>query len=262
MQQHNLGSLRAQFYIDEYNEKAKELATTFQDVEDDANPNTIFVFGGDGTFLRAVHEYSDKKLPFVGINCGNVGFLLNPIDDVIHFIENGKTLHCYSYPLLVIQPSLYNEQLPIKKAFNDTWIERMNGQCCWFEVFVNGSLRIPKMVCDGVVICTAAGSTGYSHSIGLPPIPIGTQLLCFVPNNVRFPLGLKPVFLPSHTEILIRNIAPNRSKSRGFYDGVNMGEISELKISVSHDECQVGFVQENHTVEKMYVDKVFKPFEK
>src|SRR4051812_1178834 len=37
----------------------------------------IVVLGGDGFMLQALHEYMKMKLPFYGINCGTVGFLMN-----------------------------------------------------------------------------------------------------------------------------------------------------------------------------------------
>src|SRR4051812_12289664 len=37
----------------------------------------IVVLGGDGFMLQTLHDYMKMKLPFYGINCGTVGFLMN-----------------------------------------------------------------------------------------------------------------------------------------------------------------------------------------
>ena len=40
-------------------------------------PQAIVVLGGDGFMLQILHKYYKKKLPFYGMNCGTVGFLMN-----------------------------------------------------------------------------------------------------------------------------------------------------------------------------------------
>ena len=39
--------------------------------------NLIVVIGGDGTMLHAIREHWRSRLPFLGVNAGHLGFLLN-----------------------------------------------------------------------------------------------------------------------------------------------------------------------------------------
>src|SRR5438045_9774643 len=42
----------------------------------------ILVLGGDGFMLQTLHDYMKMRLPFYGINCGTVGFLMNQYDAI------------------------------------------------------------------------------------------------------------------------------------------------------------------------------------
>src|ERR1700743_2857160 len=62
----------------------------------------ILVPGGDGFMLQTLHDYMKMKLPFYGINCGTVGFLMNQhaLDDLPERIAHARAanlspLHMY-----------------------------------------------------------------------------------------------------------------------------------------------------------------------
>jgi NAD kinase len=52
---------------------------------------------------------------------------------------------------------------------------------------VNGVTRFPRLMADGVLAATAAGSTAYARAMGAKPIPIGTDLLVLAGSNVFDP---------------------------------------------------------------------------
>ncbi len=63
----------------------------------DENPDLIVVIGGDGTMLSAVRDHRLKKIPFIGVNTGNLGFLpsIRPdrMEDLLDVIES-KNINC------------------------------------------------------------------------------------------------------------------------------------------------------------------------
>lgn len=302
--------LRAILYVDSYNTKGKEISQQFKEIEDTTNPNAIITFGGDGTFLHAFHQFHNLHLPFLGVNCGNVGYLLNPLNTCLSMIKENNSLIKQSFSYLHITATYENKslkQIPVntmnqpfdcdsietcnnnlnnnnynekntnkdndtnsiqqipkqiytKCAFNDVWIQRKSGQCCWFEVLINGEVKIPKITCDGIVICTASGSTGYSKSIGISPIPCNVPLIGFVPNNASYPLGIKPFYLPLTSEITINNIQPVRRPSVAFFDGIEIGDITSLQIKVIENGCDVLYI-DSQSMNDSYTNKIFKDFQ-
>src|SRR6185503_18670441 len=57
------------FYADR-NPRAAEIASQFDKVRDDKNPNCVIAIGGDGTMLHAIQTHWRKRVPFIGINAG------------------------------------------------------------------------------------------------------------------------------------------------------------------------------------------------
>ena len=60
----------------------------------------MVVLGGDGFMLHCLHEYMDYNIPFYGMNCGTVGFLLNEFrEENLIEIEN-KAIRLTDIPKL------------------------------------------------------------------------------------------------------------------------------------------------------------------
>lgn len=76
-----------------------------------AYPETIVVLGGDGTMLSAIREYSHLEKPFLGINFGSRGHLMNPQNAIKH-------LQPRAYPLLTGEIQLDDRTISFQ-AFNE-----------------------------------------------------------------------------------------------------------------------------------------------
>ena len=61
-----------QDYVELLKDKIQSFGFTF----DNDNPDVVLFVGGDGTFLRAVHQFIDRldKISFIGLNKGHLGF--------------------------------------------------------------------------------------------------------------------------------------------------------------------------------------------
>jgi NAD+ kinase len=214
---------------DERNEEAVQIAKQFSSTNDD--PELIVVVGGDGTMLRAIREHWRRRVPFYGINAGHLGFLLNDVPasslaDEEFLLEHVPLLHVETEdPDGVKQASL---------AFNDTWVERASGQTAWIEVLVNGQQRLSRLVADGALIATAAGSTSYARAMGATPLPLGTSALMLVGSNVLAPDGWRPVVLPLETTIELRTLDTDKRPLRAFVDGRSHGAVRWLRARMSN----------------------------
>ena len=127
----------------------------------DNDPELIVVVGGDGTMLHAIRQYWRMRLPFFGINTGHLGFLLN---DSPEADPGEQDLVLYHLPLLRVELEPLEGGQSVALAFNDAWVERATGQTAWLRLLVNDQERIQKLVADGVLIATAAGSTSYARA--------------------------------------------------------------------------------------------------
>jgi NAD kinase len=210
----------------------------------------IVVIGGDGTMLRAIRTHWQDRLPFFGLNTGHLGFLLNdPTDD---FWD--RDLRRYTLPLLDVEVVCATGRRRREVAFNDCWVERETGQTAWIEVGVNGAVRMAKVVADGMLIATAAGSTSYARAMGATPLPFNADLLTLAASNVLIPAFWRPAVLPLGTPIRLRNLDPAKRPLRGFIDGLAQGTVTEMTAKASDTAAvELLFAPEYDPVAKLAV---------
>lgn len=167
----------------------------------------VFVLGGDGTIIGVARQLVGKGIPIFGINFGRVGFLSsaepgNWQDVFLSSLSHG-TLECLALSWKLIKNS---GKAISGVAVNELVLSRgAIARLVNIRVGINyqslGLLR-----CDGLIICTPIGSTGYSVSaggsvmsaqmeaIGLTPIcPYLTRLSPMVfPGSTNFSLKIFP----------------------------------------------------------------------
>ncbi len=146
----------------------------------------IVVLGGDGTFLRAAQAVVDVRVPILGVNVGKVGFLSKAehhgLEDVLAQLKEGD------YEL---EPRLMLEVRVVRvdrarpgssyRALNEAAIVRgRHVQVMRLAVDV-GDSRVATYVCDGVVVASPTGSTGYSFSAGGPIIEPTSRSIVVTP---------------------------------------------------------------------------------
>ncbi len=219
---------RLRIYFDRDKTEAVELAHQLAPLESN-NPDIIVVIGGDGTMLRAIRQHWSDGLPFYGLNTGHLGFLLNDVQ--LPFW--GRDLRKYRLPLLDVQTLLPGGQTHQDMAFNDCWIERETGQTAWIEVKINDEIRMPRLVADGLLVASAAGSTSYARAMGASPLPFNANLLTLAGSNVLLPAFWRPAVLPGNSEIRLTNLDPKKRPLRGFIDGIARGEVLAMTAKLS-----------------------------
>lgn len=156
-------------------------------------------YGGDGTFLDSVRLLQGAPIPVLGINSGRLGFLANVPKDAVRAaltdIANGR-FSTSKRPLLKIEGDI-ETQYPY--AFNEFTLQRSRASMISVDTLVDNE-RVASYWGDGVLICTPAGSTAYSLSVGGPVVAPGCA--CFVlspiaPHN----LTMRPVVIPDSSTV-------------------------------------------------------------
>ena len=215
---------------DERNAEATRLAEQFARYESD-DPDVIVVIGGDGTMLRAIRQHWRERVPFYGLNTGHLGFLLNTREPGTFW---DRPLRTYQLPLLWVGLTRPDGAAEEALAFNDAWVERDTGQTAWVEVSVNGKTRMPRVVADGMLVATAAGSTSYARAMGATPLPFNAPLMTLAGSNVLKPEFWHPAVLTIDSEVTVRNLDNAKRPLQGFVDGVDFGRVESMTARVSH----------------------------
>lgn len=147
----------------EYDESKKvseqllELLNNKKWIEDNQNPNCIFVIGGDGTFLKAAELFNSilSEVIFVPIKSGGIGFYTNhnrisDIKEILNNIEKQTPIE-----ISVLEANKYKVINEIKILNNLRPLEA--------DVLIDGEL-LETFKGTGLVFTTSGGSTGFSKS--------------------------------------------------------------------------------------------------
>jgi len=193
----------------------------------------ISVVGGDGAMLRSIREHWRARLPFFGINAGHLGFLLNAPEQVSAGDFPPGDVIFRQLPMLFLEFEDTDGQTRTAHGFNDAWIERATSQSAWIEVTVNKVRRIPKLVSDGVLVATAAGSTAYARSMGAPPLLADTAAWLLVGSNVLEPAHWRSALLSPDTTVEVRCLDPDKRPVQAYVDGESMGRVAALRARLS-----------------------------
>ncbi len=224
-----LPEMRPLLVSDADNPRAQILASQFASFSEH-EANCIVVVGGDGMMLRAVKEHWRKRLPFVGVNAGHRGFLLNEPFASASVSE----FKIYHLPLLSVTVTSVDGSVHKHLAFNDAWVERSSPQTAWLSVTVDGVTRIGKLMADGALVATASGSTAYARAMGATPLSIESPNIVLVGNNVLEPYGWKAVQHSLNSVITLTSLDPVKRPIRACVDGFSIEHAVEMTIAKSH----------------------------
>jgi NAD+ kinase len=131
------------------------------------------VLGGDGTMLTALREFAGTGAPVFTFNFGAVGFLAtmepDEIDEGIRRLIEGD-FETVELPTLLIQPAAGP-----RIAVNDiAFLRRSGSRVAQLAYSVRGD-EIARARCDGLVVSTPVGSTGYNLANGGPVVAWGVE---------------------------------------------------------------------------------------
>ncbi len=144
----------------------------------------ILVLGGDGTLLRAARELADRRIPFLGINMGHLGYLAEIERQNVQSALESLIADEYTIEdRMMLSGSVYVDG--VKKgqdvALNDIVINRFESiRVVDYKVYVNGQY-LNSFTADGIIVSTPTGSTGYSLSAGGPIISPTAAMLVLTP---------------------------------------------------------------------------------
>ncbi len=132
-----------------------------------------FALGGDGTILRGLRRYAGTGIPVFGVNYGEVGFLATvEREDSRAAFERAfaREFEVLALPGIAVR---VGETDWI--AINDVSVERQHGERVATLAYSVGDDEIGSVRCDGLVVATPAGSTGYNLANGGPVMAWGVE---------------------------------------------------------------------------------------
>ena len=190
----------------------------------------IVCLGGDGTMLETLHALLGRRqTPVYGMNCGSVGFLMNPYaeDDLPQRL--GRAQAALLHPLrmrAVTGAGTVEDAL----ALNEVSLLRQLRQAAKIRITVDGRVRLPELVCDGVLVSTPAGSTAYNLSAHGPIVPLSANLLPLTPISAFRPRRWRGALLPSGAHVLFEVLESDKRPVAAVADATEVRRVESVSV--------------------------------
>jgi NAD+ kinase len=133
------------------------------------------VLGGDGTILRALRRYAGTSVPVFAVNYGEIGFLatIDPHEDSL--ADGMARALAGDFETLTLPALAVETPDGPHAAINDFAIHRRQGTRVAQLSYAAGGEEVGSVRCDGLVLATPAGSTGYNLANGGPVMAWGVE---------------------------------------------------------------------------------------
>lgn len=233
------------------------LTQKYESVEP-ADADVIVALGGDGFMLEAIHRNLAHGLPIYGMNRGTVGFLLNGFEEdaLMARLENAheaklRPLHMRVTTDSGVQQDAY--------GFNEVSLLRQTRQAANIRVSIDGKVRIDKLMCDGCLVATPAGSTAYNLSAHGPILPIGSGVLALTPISAFRPRRWQGAVLRQDAKIHLEVLDHYKRPVSAVADAHEVRNIAEVEIRVDHDKEVTLLFDPDHGLEERILNEQFIP---
>jgi NAD+ kinase len=132
-----------------------------------------FALGGDGTILTALRLYAGSGVPIFAVNFGEIGFLATV--DREQAAAGFEAAFKGEFEVLSLPAITVSDSQPQSLAINDVSIHRRPGMRVADLAYAIGADEVGRVRCDGLVVATPAGSTGYNLANGGPILAWGVE---------------------------------------------------------------------------------------
>jgi len=188
--------------------------------------------GGDGTILRALRAYARSGVPVFGVNFGQVGFLATVEPDRMR--EGFELALAGSLDVLRLPAIEIDGTAGRHTALNDLALHRRVGGRVAELSYAVGGEEVGSVRCDGLVVGTPAGSTGYNLANGGPVMAWGVagMVVSFIAPHS---LSARALVIAPDDVLTVHN--SSREALVLVVDGRPIGEIApEEVLSVRFDD--------------------------
>jgi len=225
-------------------------------VEPDA-ADVIVALGGDGFMLETLHATMERDIPVYGMNRGSVGFLMNDYSaDALEVrLENGVESRIHPLRMSAVDArGTRHEAL----AINEVSLLRQTRQAAKIAIGIDGSTRMPELICDGVLVATPAGSTAYNLSAHGPILPIDAGLLAVTPISAFRPRRWRGALLPMHAVIRFDVLEPVKRPVSAVADAFEVRDVDWVEARVARDVSLRLLFDPGHSLDERILREQFQ----
>jgi NAD+ kinase len=213
--------------------KIKKLLVKKLNQEQFKKDNLIIVIGGDGFMLQTLKKNKNSKKQFYGINSGNYGFLMNKFSSK-NIIKNLSKANMVSISPLEMIVKNKSNQTRKSLAINEVSILRQSRQAASLSIKQGSRQIIKKLVSDGVLVSTPAGSTAYNLSVHGPILSLHSKKLSISPISAFRPRRWKGKIVNDKSKIVITNLDPSKRPISAVADNLEVRNAKSITVKTNY----------------------------
>ena len=216
----------------------------------------IVALGGDGFMLRTLHRHLPTGLPVYGMKLGDVGFLMNRFrEDELHQRLNEANVVELNPLSMTAVTEGGGESTAL--AINEVALLRQVNQAAHIRILVNDIEKVEDLVCDGVLVATAAGSSAYNFSVQGPILPLGTDALALTPISPFRPRRWRGAVLPSSARIRFEILDYYKRPVAATADAQEFRNVISVDVREERDISLKLMFDPDHSLEQRILDEQF-----
>jgi NAD+ kinase len=239
----------------EAQEALDRLVQQYGNVAPDA-ADVVVALGGDGLMLQSLHRLMSSGKPIYGMHRGTVGFLMNDYraEDLHERLAEAQVT--VIHPLLMCARD--GEGRTHKHyAINEVSVFRQSHQAARLRILVDGQVRLPELVADGVLVSTPAGSTAYNLSAQGPIIPINAPLLALTPISPFRPRRWRGALLPNTAQVTIEVIEADKRPVAAVADHDEVRFVQSVGVRMDHSISMHMLFDPGHSLDERILREQF-----
>ncbi|KAA5605246.1 NAD kinase [Roseospira marina] len=220
--------------------------------------DVIVALGGDGFMLETLHEAITLGTPIFGMNQGSIGFLMNQfrINGLMERLRAAQPVEIH--PLSMITRT-HDSRTVEALAINEVSMLRETRQAAKLRISVDGRVRLPEMICDGVLVCTAAGSTAYNASAHGPILPMGANVMAVTPISAFRPRRWRGAVLPCTATVRIDVLENAKRPVSAVADYTEVRDVDWVEVRENRDVTLHMLFDPEHNLEERILNEQFTP---
>ena len=193
----------------------------------------LIVIGGDGFMLQTLKRNKNSKKLFYGVNSGNYGFLMNKFSskNIIKNLLKAKMISISPLEMIVKNK---NNQIRNSIAINEVSVLRQSRQAASLSIMQGSKHLIKKLVSDGVLVSTPAGSTAYNLSVHGPILSLHSKKLSISPISAFRPRRWKGKIVGDKLKITITNLNPIKRPISAVADNLEVRNAKSISVQTNN----------------------------
>ena len=195
--------------------------------------NYVVVIGGDGFMLMILKKFQKYKKKFYGMNKGTFGFLMNKFDlkKIDKKISKAKQIIVSPLTMNVTTKNNFKKKAI---AINEISLLRQSRQTASLKIMCGKKILIKKLISDGVLISTPAGSTAYNLSVHGPILSLNSNKLAITPISPFRPRRWKGRVVSFSKLIKISNLNIKKRPVSVVADNIEVRNIKSVNIKINN----------------------------